>query len=332
MRAFVTGGTGFVGSHLVEALLDRGDEVVCLVRDARKLARVLPTRQPQAVMGSVENETALYEGCAGADLIFHIAGLVAARGRDEFFATNADATRRLTEVAAEVAPNLRRFVYVSSLAAVGPTSHGHSLTEGTPPRPISAYGASKLAGEEAVRAARVPWTILRPPIVYGPRDTEVARLFRLARWGVAPVFGNVEQELSLIHVHDLTSALLSATAPPAEARTYFASHPEIVTSVQLMEAIYRAVRRTIRTGRGRGPLVVRVPAWATRAALAVVGTAANLMGRATLLSNDKGNELLAEAWTCSPTALMRDTGWTAGVSLATGLDETARWYREHGWL
>ena len=334
MKAFVTGATGFVGSHLVEALLKRGDQVTCLVRDAAKAARVFQNHEFQTVLGTLDDEATLHEGCKQADVVFHVAGLTAARSREEFFAVNAEATRRLTAVAARAAPNLSRFVYVSSLAAAGPSTHGHPITEATLPRPVSVYGDSKLAGEDAVRDARIPWTIVRPPLVYGPRDREVVRLFRLARWGVAPVFGDVEQELSILHVRDLAAALLRATAPIAEGKTYFVSHPEIATSTHLAEAIYQAVQHVRgRVGKGRRkPRIVRVPAWITRAALVVTGTAARLTGRATLLSPDKGNDLLAEAWTCTPTALMRDTGWTPDISLTTGLEETARWYREHDWL
>lgn len=331
MRAFVTGGTGFVGSHLVDALLARGDHVVCLVRDPAKAGRRFPDRRPHTVVGTLTDERALCEGLQGVDVVYHVAGLIAARSRAEYFAINAEAAGRLARLARDEIPRLDRYVYVSSLAAAGPTGKGQRRAESEPDRPVSDYGRSKLAGEEAVRQSGVPWTIVRPPTVYGPRDAELARVFSIARWGVVPVFGDPGQELSVIHAHDLATALLAAAGSATRGRTYFATHPTVVTSRQLVEAIHRAVCRT--TGRAvRSPVVVPLPRWFTRAALAVTGTAARLAGKATVLSPDKGNEFLAEAWTCSSTALTRDTGWTATIALEAGLDETAHWYREHGIL
>lgn len=334
MRAFVTGGTGFVGSHLVEALLHRGDEVVCLVRDPRKAASLFLHRQPDTVLGDLTDERALRQACEGAEVVFHLAGLTAARDREEFFRINEEGTRRVLETSAQAAPALQRFVYVSSLSAAGPTSQGHLLTESAPPKPISNYGASKLAAEEAIRRGRLPWNVVRPPAVYGPRDAEMARAFKLARWGLAPVFGDGSQELSLIHVSDLIAALLAVVDSAPAGATYFAAHPEIVAQHDLQRAIHAAVLRARGATAGglRRAIVVPLPRLFARGALHVTGAAARLLGRPTILSPDKGPEFFAEAWTCSPAALERDTGWRAEIPIAVGLEQTARWYHEHHWL
>ncbi len=329
MRAFITGGTGFVGSHLVDALLDRGDEVVCLVRDPAKAARLFSRHQPHTVLGGLADERALCEACDGVDAVFHIAGLTAARSREEFFAVNEGGTRRVLAAATDAAPSLQRFVYVSSLSAAGPTSHGHVLIESAPPKPVSNYGASKLAGEEVTRGGPLPWNVVRPPAIYGPRDTELARAFMLARWGLAPVFGDGSQELSLIHVADLVRALLAVVDSAPADTTYFAAHHEIVTQRQFQRAIHAAVQRARGHDPGlRGPLVVPLPSVIARGALLLTGTTARLLDRSTVLAPDKAPEFLAEAWTCSAAALERDTGWRAEIPIAVGLDETARWYRE----
>ena len=331
MRTFVTGATGFVGSHLVDALLHDGHEVVCLVRDPAKAARVLGQRPVRTVAGSLFAPDALEQGCRGADVILHVAGLIAARSREEFHAVNGGATARLVETARRVAPALRRFVYVSSLSAAGPTRRGRPLNESEPPHPVSEYGRSKLAGEEAVQSGEVPWTIVRPPTVYGPRDVETLRAFRFARFGVVPQYANPDQELSFVHVEDLARAVIAATAPACEGRIYFACHPEIRTWREAMTAIFAAARAA--SGRPpRPPRFVPIPAPLTVSILWVLGTAARAAGRATLLSRDKANELLAEAWTCSPAALSTDAGWRAAIDLNTGLPGTAQWYATHGWL
>lgn len=331
MRAFVTGATGFVGSHLVEALLKDGHEVVCLVRDPAKATRVLGERPVRMIVGNLFTSEALDQGCRRADLIVHVAGLIAARNPQEFHAVNAGATARLVETASRVAPELRRFIYVSSLSAAGPTRRGHPLSESEPPRPVSQYGRSKLAGEDAVQSGGVPWTIVRPPTVYGPRDTETLRAFRFARFGVVPEYAEPDQELSFIHVEDLARAIIAATAPACEGRIYFACHPEIATWREAMTAIFAAARAAL--GKPPGPpRFVPIPAPLTVSILWLLGTAARLAGRATLLSRDKAAELLAEAWTCTPAALTGDAGWRAAIDLQAGLPGTAQWYAHHGWL
>jgi nucleoside-diphosphate-sugar epimerase len=329
VKVFVTGGTGFVGSHVVEALMDRGHEVVCLVRDVRKLERLFPpVRRPRFVGGGLADETALRAGCEGVDAIVHVAGVIAARNRQEFFTVNDEGTRRVLAVAARAAPGLRRFVYLSSLAAAGPSPGGVPLTEDAVPRPVSTYGESKLVAEEAVRAAGLPWTIVRPPTVYGPRDREILRVFKLARWGWIPLVGSAEQLISVIHARDLAGACIAALEAAAEGKTYFACHRDPVTTRGLAEAIHAAVRG----GDAGKPRVVPIPGRIARLVLLASGTAARMLGRATVLSGDKASEFLAEAWTCSPVALERDTGWRAQVPLLEGLQDTARWYRNHGWL
>lgn len=331
MRVFVTGATGFVGSHLVDALLHDGHQVVCLVRDPAKGARVLGDRPVRVIAGDLFTPQALEQGCRQADVVVHLAGLIAAKSRAEFHAVNGGATARLVETAQRVAPGLQRLIYVSSLSAAGPTQRGRPLSENDPPRPVSEYGRSKLAGEAAVRAGAVPWTVVRPPTVYGPRDTETLRAFRFARVGVIPRYVAASQELSFIHVEDLARAILAATAPECAGRCYFACHPEIATWRETMAAMFTAARAAL--GRPpRPPRFVPIPAPLTTWILWAWGTAAHAAGRATILSRDKAAEFLAEAWTCTSAALTRDTGWQAAIDLRTGLPSTAEWYASHGWL
>ena len=330
MRVFITGGTGFVGSHLVEALLDRGHDVVCLVRNPAKLTRRFQSNLPRSVEGDLDDTDALRAGCEGADIVYHSAALIAARNKSEFFAVNVEATRRLTEAAAAVAPNLQRFVYISSQSAGGPSKRGVPKTEEDPSTPISNYGQSKLAGEAVVKESGLRWTIMRPPSVYGPHDTAFLTVFKYARSGFLPTFGDGKQELSMVYITDLVNALLHATEPATNSSSYFTCHPEVITTTELGRAIHRSVRQA--GVEARGPFVLRLPAWATKMAMYVTGTGARLMGKATLLSPDKAKELLAEAWTCNSSALERDTGWKAEISLEEGALLTASWYQEHGWL
>lgn len=325
MKAFVTGGTGFVGAHLVRRLEARGDDVTCLVRSPEK-ARALGWDRTRIVRGDLDDAAALREGCAGADVVYHVAGRISGRDLNDFMAANRDGTANVLEAAAEQPP--QRFVLVSSFAAAGPSAPGAPIDETRPPAPVTDYGRSKLAAEVLVKNMPFPWTIVRPPVVYGEWDREVLKLFRMARTGVAVVIGDGSQELSLIYAGDLADALWRAgTSPGAVNRVYFAVHPRVVTSRSFAVAIARAVR----TGAG-DPWVLPVPGPLARGVLWTIGTVVGLTGGSTLLTADKANEFLAPAWTARADALARDTGWRAETDLEMGLARTAAWYREKGWL
>jgi len=322
VKAFVTGGTGFVGAHLVQQLLAAGVEVTCLVRSPAK-ADALGWRGVRIVRGDMSDRAALAQGCAGADVIFHVAGVISARDLGHFMSANRDATGALLDIAADHRPG--RFVYVSSQAAGGPNAPGHARDESEPPRPVSDYGRSKLAGEVLVRASGLPWTIVRPPVVYGEWDHEVLKVFKTVRWGFAPVFSDGSQEISVIYAGDLARALATtATTPAAAGHVYYVSHPQSVTTRGLVLAVGRALQKK--------PVVVPIPPALARGALAAIGSLARMAGRVTLLSADKANEFLAPGWVCSSAALTRDTGWRADVDLESGLRRTATWYRENRWL
>jgi nucleoside-diphosphate-sugar epimerase len=218
-----------------------------------------------------------------------------------------------------------RFVLVSSLSVTGPSVPGHPVDEASGPGPVTAYGRSKQAGEEAVRASGAPFTILRPPAVYGPRDRAFLGLFRMAAHGVVPLLGDGAQELTLVHAADLAQALVrAATCAATLGRVYHAGHAEPVTQRALAEEVGRAVGRPVRC--------VTLPSPLVRGVLGAVGVAARTFGRAPLLDGDKANELLAPGWSCSSAALRRDASWSVEIPLSRGLAETARAYREAGWL
>jgi nucleoside-diphosphate-sugar epimerase len=324
VRAFVTGGTGFLGTHLVNALRARGDEVACLVRSpAKAAARGWEEGTVRLVRGDLSDAAALRAGCAGAEVVFHIAGQIAARTASEFMTTNRDGTARVLEAAAADPP--RRFVLVSSLAVAGPTVPGRPVDESRGPAPVTPYGQSKLAAERLVQAASLPWTIVRPPVVYGEWDEALVSLFRLARRGVVPLFGDGSQEVSVIHGSDLAAAFVAvAMSEHAAGRVYFATHAAPTTTRDLALAVGRAV--------GRTPRLLPLPEPVARAALWGVGALARLGGRAPVLSPERAPEFFAPAWTCRADAIRRDTGWEARIDLEGGLRRAAQWYREAGWL
>jgi nucleoside-diphosphate-sugar epimerase len=273
--------------------------------------------------GDLGDEAVLREGCAGVDVVYHVAGKIAARNADEYMATNRDGTASLLEAARE--GGVRRFLLVSSVAVAGPTQPGHPVDETRRPAPVTNYGRSKLAAEVLVQAMPVPWTIVRPPVVYGERDRATLKIFQLAKRGFVPLFGDGSQELSLIHAEDLARALIvAATSSATAGHVYFATHQTPTTTRALALAAGRAL--------GKTPRIIGVPPLVARGVLLVIGGLARLGGRPTLLSPDKGAEYLAPAWTCRADALTQATGWRADIELETGLRRAAKWYREVGWL
>ncbi|GBD06385.1 3 beta-hydroxysteroid dehydrogenase/Delta 5--_4-isomerase [bacterium HR21] len=328
MTVLVTGATGFIGSHLVDALLERGLPVRCIVR-RQSNRRWLEGKPVELVEASLTEPDSLPRAVAGVEVVYHVAGLIAARSFEEFLRGNRDATANLITALLRHAPNLRRFVFLSSLAAVGPAaSLAEPVTEETPPHPLTAYGKSKRAAEEVVlsAAAELPVTIVRPPAVYGPRDAATLPFFRSVRFGIAPLIGFRTKYLSLIHVRDLVHGiLLAAEAECAVGRTYFISSEEFYTWEQLVEAAREALgrRRVVR---------LRVPHALVMGLATVAEVAGWVSRRPPVFDFEKGRDIIQPYWICSTERARTELGYRQRIGLAEGMFETVCWYREHGWL
>lgn len=326
MRALVTGGQGFVGSHLCARLVARGDGVRVLARASSNLAN-LAGIDVDVVRGDVTEPETLRSAVAGCDVVFHVAGALKGLREQDLYRVNADGTRNLLATAADAQPRPSRFVYVSSLAAAGPSPGGKApRTEAMPLQPLTWYGHSKLAGENAVRGtAGLDWTIVRPPIVFGPRERDVLGYFRIARRGFLPVVGFSDRHYSLLYVDDLVDGLIrAAAAPAAVGQVYFLAGPEVVSWVELGQLIASAL------GVAGRPL--RLPEFVAAAAGRIADLYALARGQPEIFSSQKVIEMLAPAWVCSADKAARDFGWRASTPLPDALATTARWYREHGWL
>ncbi len=328
MKALVTGATGFIGSHLVDALLAHGVEVRCLVR-RQSNRRWLSEKPVELVEGSLTAPESLPAAVQGVDIVYHVAGLVAARSEAEFMRGNRDATVNLVEAVLRHTPQLQRFVFLSSLAAVGPASSlSEPVTEETPYHPITAYGRSKRAAEEYVLsvADRIPVTVIRPPAVYGPRDAATLPFFRSVRLGFAPLIGFREKYLSLVHIRDLVRGiLLAAASERAVGRVYFISSEEYYTWAQLTEAARVAIGR-------RRVWRLRVPHAVVMGIASVAEVAGWLTRRPPVFDFEKGLDIVQAYWICSPERACKELGYRQTVGLVEGMKEAVAWYRDHGWL
>ena len=336
MTVIVTGATGFIGSHLVEALVEAGDEVRCLVRrpgpvDSPAAARFHHTDFARTDLGLADS---VFDG---VDSVYHVAGATRAVSAAEFHEANVAITTRLLDRVAQGQGTPPRFVYISSQAAAGPTPASAkerladgtpALTENDPPTPIEPYGRSKLAAEQVVlgRSSELPVTVVRPPAVYGPRDKDFLSIFRLLRRGFAVYPGIRDSIVTTIFVNDLVQGIIQAgRSPAAVGRTYFMGHQAALP----WRAIYRAVGDVVGRNQFRE---INIPIGAVRLA----GIAGDLIARASrrppLLSSGKTALASASLWTCSSDHAKNDFGFTAGTSLHDGMRATYDWYLRHQWL
>lgn len=319
----VTGASGFVGSHLVDALAARGSRVRCLARGTSDL-RWLPAEGVDLVRGDITDPASLGPAVEGVATVFHLAGVTASGERDAYMRVNAGGTRNLARAAREA--GVGRFLHVSTLAAAGPSLSGAPRTEDELEAPTSHYGRSKLAGERAVRETEgLAWTVVRPPAVYGPRDTDFLKLFRLVRGGRIPRLPGTPQCVSLIHVTDLVRGILAAAGSAGAAgRVYFLSHPDTETWTGIGTLAAEAMGRPVR--------IVTVPRWVLPAASRLSGAVARVRRRPVPYPLDRVRDLLQPGWTCDGTRAERDLEFRAEIPHREGIAGLAGWYRDRGWL
>lgn len=312
----LTGATGFVGSHVAATLLEAGARLRCTIRPASDL-RWIRDLEVERVEADLRDPSALRAALRGAERVVHVAGVTRAPDPGVYRRVNVEGTLRLARAAAD--RGIDRFVYVSSLAARGPDG-----ADG----PVSAYGRSKRKAEEGLTGSgrRTPAepVILRPGGIYGPRDTDLLPLFRLARTGWLPVPTGARR-LQPVHVADVASAVRAAadgSAPPpgpwplVERRSH--GWGEVAT------AMSDAFGRRVRT--------VPVPSALLVAAGALSEAAGRLAGTAPRLDRRRARDLARHGWTADPTPSVEALGWRPRIDLPEGLRETAAWYRDRGWL
>jgi len=330
MCAVVTGASGFIGRHLVRALLAAGAEVRVL-RRPQSIARIDGAAMSDVRAWQVDladaravSESAIW---TGATHVFHLAGLTRAARASEFIHANVTPTANIAAaLAARAHPP--RMLLVSSQAAAGPTPRGVvARTDEMVAAPIEAYGRSKLAGEEAAWAWRsvVPLTVLRPSAVYGEGDRDFLAAFAQVQRSTAWFATAPEQPLSIIYVGDLVECLLQvAVHPDTRSQRWLVAHE--------VAATWRALYREMADLSGTAPRFRAVPRTILRVGAAIGDTVGTVSGRTPLLSSQKLALAEATSWLCTSDALTRATGWTARTPLVIGLRRTLAWYVAEGWL
>lgn len=324
MKAFVTGGTGFIGSHLADTLINSDDysEVRCLIRNNEKWLR---DKNFTRVHGDLYDLPALKKAVNDVDVIFHIAGRVKAPTYEELEHANVNATENLLRIAQK--EGVPKMVVLSSLAAAGPSEDG-PVTEDKPMNPISNYGKSKKEMENVIHKVsngNTSITILRPPAVYGPREDQIYSFFKMVNKRICPIIGDGEHpKISMIYVGDVIDGILKASDQIDKAvHAYFISGPEIYTWNQIHETTSKVL--------GKKSLPIYVKPKLVKTIAGAVEKAASFFGTYPVLNKEKAKELILE-WTCSHEKAHRELGYSPQYSLGEGISRTIHWYQKHHWL
>lgn len=323
MKTLVTGATGFIGSHLVDYLLNRGDDVTCLARSRSRL-RWLDPSPVKLIEGDCTDPNIGGRLQEEFDLVFHLAGITKTLDRDEYYRVNGRGTGNLGAALAERG-RAGRLIYLSSIAAAGPSKNGHPLRESETPHPVSDYGRSKLEGEKALESlgARLPWVIVRAPVIYGPRDRDLLPFFQLAKRRLALRLGG-RRAFSLCYVEDLVRGLRLAAERGRPGETYYMAEAAPRSWEEIWDAIAEAV--------GVRPLTIPFPPALLGAVARAWEGVSRLTGTQPLLTRDKACEMQQRYWVCDPGKAGQDLGFAISIPLRTGTQRAVEWYKSYGWL
>jgi dihydroflavonol-4-reductase len=278
------------------------------------------------VRASYYDVDSLRDAIKDSEYILHIAGVTKARKQREYHDGNVLATRNLLDAAAADS-HLKKFCFVSSLSAVGPSADGTPLNEESPCNPITTYGVTKLEAETVcqLHADRIPIVILRPPPVYGPRDQDILEVFRWLKRGILPIFGNLGKSLSVVYGPELARGIVDATlSEKTTGETYFVADAAIHRFVDILDIAARILG--IRPMRMPLPAAILYPLAGASEIISAFGS------RPSVLNIEKARDLLQTHWVCTPKKLEDHIGFRTRITIEEGLKLTLDWYKEFGWL
>jgi dihydroflavonol-4-reductase len=311
-KALVTGSSGFVGGHLVRKLLQQGYEVSCLVRAASP-AGALAGLPVTRVRGSYFDLESLCRAVAGMDYVFHCGAVLKALHRQDYFKTNAEGTANILQACLQANPGLRKFVYISSIAAAGPATDKKPLRESAPCRPVSAYGESKYLAEQAVAAyfSRLPSVIIRAANVLGAGQRELLDALKMMRLRIVPVIGCREKQTSICFVQDLVRALvLAAEDDRARGKTYFVVASEFYSWQEISDQLLREMG--IKS-------VLKVPHPLLLALAVVFEAMARLTGTVPMISREALDLSRNYYWFYDAGLIRKELGFTTEVDFTQGI-------------
>jgi nucleoside-diphosphate-sugar epimerase len=321
----ITGANGFVGSRLCWEFLQEGFHVVAGVRRTADLS-LLEGLDLEYRYGDITRPETLGDMVADVDFIIHNAGLVKAKHKQHFFDVNETGTKSLFEAIARHNPQVKKVIYISTVAAAGPSIDGKAVSEDDEPHPITAYGRSKLVGEGVALsfADRLDVLVIRPPAIYGPGDKEIRSFFDIVNKRIKPYIGSPDRRMQLVNVDDLCRGVfLAVTAETKSGEVYFVAENRSYTMKELIALLEK--------GCGKKGVPIRIPSFLFSVIAAVSEFAFKLVGATPMLTLEKAKELLA-SWEVSTDKAKKDLGFESHIPFEQGARETYEWYRKKGWL
>jgi nucleoside-diphosphate-sugar epimerase len=305
------------GDHEVSVLLRRTSNTRFI---SRHIAEV------SVYYGSLDDVSVLTKAMSGSEAVIHCAGITKALHSSDFYRVNQAGTCAIVMAANACRESVRHLIYISSLAVSGPGIPGCPAEEASEPRPVTFYGHSKRLGEIEIRQrCLVPWTLLRPAAVYGPRDTEFLPLFKKVKQHIMPLVSGAKRSLNMVYGPDVAAAVLcSLMRDRGAGETYHVAAQPPCTDEEFMQEIARGL--SVR------PLRLRIPRAGLYLACVTQEILSRVTGRPNMLSRQKLPELLAPGWVCSTDQIRQDLDFTAPTSLKEGVSRTIEWYRREGWL
>ena len=323
MRVLVTGGSGFVGGHIARALSAEGHELRLLVRRTSNTSFV-DDLVFERTAGDLRQPDTLRAACRGMDAVVHAAAVLRAVNHADFLASNREGTSTLAQAAASA--DVETFIYISSLAAQGPSRDGQPDAADEPRHPVSVYGRSKAEGEDAALAlgSLMRVAVLRPPLVFGPADSGLLSFFQMASRGFAVRLGDGSNLVDAIYGPDLADAVVALLRGSAEGVYAVRDNEGPYSWNDLLASLERAA--------GRRLWIPSLPAGVFHELARGMEWWATLRGGEPVLDRTRVIEMRQRAWVCDSERLTRETGWRAGTALDEGILATMAWYREQGWL
>lgn len=325
-KMLVTGANGFIGSHICETLRSSGFDVRALVRQTSDLTNIKHL-DLELVYGDLNDPDSLPAAIEGADAIVNNAGITKALDNAVFERVNVAGTENILKAVETSDGDIKRFVQISSTAASGPAPSDVPINEDHPPRPLTAYGKSKLESEKAAMAYgdRFPVTVLRPSAVYGPRDKEMLSFFKAVSFRLKPTFGTGECYINFTYVKDLAQAVARAlTVDSPSGVVYFVAEKRSYSYSEAGDIISQAL--------GIKGLDIHIPATVLRFAGKVSEAAARWRNKASIFSADKALEISQKYWLVDTSRIENELDFVSPTSFRDGVAETVEWYRRHGWL
>ncbi|MGB8952928.1 MAG: NAD-dependent epimerase/dehydratase family protein [Candidatus Aminicenantales bacterium] len=326
MKALVTGSSGFIGGHLAETLAGRGDDACCLVRKTSNI-QWLEKINVRLVCGECRDQESLHSTVRGVDYVFHLAAAIYAPNWETYYQVNTLGTQNLIEACLAANPTLKKFVFVSSISAAGPSPKGKSLREDDECRPISDYGRSKWLAEQIVLkyGTRIPVTILRPPNVIGPRQKELFESIKLIQKRILPLMGRFEPRTSLCSVADVVqAAILLAEHKEADGKIYYVAESRPYSWAEVTDAIAEAL--------GVDRFILKVPYGIQYLAAGFAEVLSRLTGKTPLVN--RGSVVAARKydWVYDSSRIEKELGFQARDTMPETIRRTVDWYREQGLL